>query len=118
MKRRTAPGWDARRDEPDDAEHDHADHARARDLTRARGHHHADDPVDAQRRQQEDDHAADAAAALVRLNGGILGVPLSSLEPLAYAAGALMAVLVAVLAALAPATRAASIQPMVAMRSE
>jgi putative ABC transport system permease protein len=57
-------------------------------------------------------------AALVRLNGGILGVPLSNMEPLAYVAGAAIVVLIAVLASLAPARRAASVQPMVAMRSE
>jgi len=56
-------------------------------------------------------------AALVRLNGGILGIPLSNIEPLAYVAGAAMALLIAVLAGLAPARRAASVQPMVAMRS-
>jgi predicted permease len=57
------------------------------------------------------------AAALARLDGGILGSPLSRMEPLAYIAGAGMAVLVALLASLAPARRAASVQPMVAMRS-
>jgi predicted permease len=56
-------------------------------------------------------------AALVRLNGENMGIPLSSLEPLAYAAGAAVAILVAVVASLAPARRAASVQPMVAMRS-
>jgi putative ABC transport system permease protein len=55
--------------------------------------------------------------ALIRLNGENMGIPLSSVEPLAYAVGAAVAVLVAVLASLAPARRAASIQPMVAMRS-
>ncbi len=57
------------------------------------------------------------AAALVRLDGGILGVPLSGLEPLAYVAGATVATVIAVLASLVPARRAASVQPMVAMRS-
>lgn len=57
------------------------------------------------------------AAALVRLDGGILGVPLSGLEPLAYVAGATVATVIAVLASLGPARRAASVQPMVAMRS-
>jgi len=38
-------------------------------------------------------------------------------EPLAYVAGAAVAVLVAILASLAPARRAASVQPMVAMRT-
>jgi hypothetical protein len=56
-------------------------------------------------------------AALVRLNGENMGIPLSNLEPLAYVAGAAVAILVAVLAGLAPARRAASVQPMVAMRS-
>ena len=54
---------------------------------------------------------------LVRLNGENMGIPLSNMEPLAYVAGAAVAVLVAVLASLAPARRAASVQPMVAMRS-
>jgi len=56
-------------------------------------------------------------AALNRLNGENMGIPLSNVEPLAYVAGAAIAVLVAVLASLAPARRAASVQPMVAMRS-
>jgi ABC-type antimicrobial peptide transport system permease subunit len=55
--------------------------------------------------------------ALNRLNGENMGIPLSSMEPLAYMVGAAVAVLVAVLASLAPARRAASVQPMVAMRS-
>jgi putative ABC transport system permease protein len=53
-------------------------------------------------------------AALVRLQGGI---SISNIEPLAYVAGAAIATLTAVLASLAPARRAASVQPMVAMRS-
>jgi putative ABC transport system permease protein len=57
-------------------------------------------------------------AALVRLNSDNMGIPLSTnMEPLAYVAGAAIAVLVAVLASFAPARRAASVQPMVAMRS-
>jgi predicted permease len=56
-------------------------------------------------------------ALLVRLNGDNMGIPLSRMEPLAYVAGAAVAILVAVLASLAPARRAASVQPMVAMRS-
>lgn len=56
-------------------------------------------------------------AALVRLNGENMGIPLSNVEPLAYVVGAAIAVLVAVTASLAPARRAASVQPMVAMRS-
>ena len=45
-------------------------------------------------------------------------IPLSGVENLAYIAGASIAVLVAVVASLAPARRAASVHPMVAMRSE
>ena len=56
-------------------------------------------------------------AALNRLNGENMGLPLSSMEPLAYVVGAAVAVLVAVLASLFPARRAASVHPMVAMRS-
>jgi predicted permease len=55
--------------------------------------------------------------AFVRLKGDNLGIQLSNAEPLAYVVGAAIAVLVAVLASLAPARRAASVQPMVAMRS-
>lgn len=43
--------------------------------------------------------------------------PLSNAEPLGCVVGAAIAILVAVLASLAPARRAASVQPMVAMRS-
>lgn len=53
-------------------------------------------------------------AVVVRLEGGIT---ISPVEPLAYVAGAAMAILTAVAASLAPARRAASVQPMVAMRS-
>jgi putative ABC transport system permease protein len=56
-------------------------------------------------------------AALVRINGENMGIPLSNLESLAYVAGAALALLVAVVASLAPARRAASVEPMVAMRS-
>lgn len=56
-------------------------------------------------------------AALNRLNSENMGISLSNLEPLAYVGGAVVAVLVAVLASLAPARRAASVDPMVAMRS-
>jgi predicted permease len=52
--------------------------------------------------------------ALVRLEGGI---SVGAIEPLAYAAGAAVAMLTAVAAGLAPARRAASVPPMVAMRS-
>jgi ABC-type antimicrobial peptide transport system permease subunit len=55
--------------------------------------------------------------ALVRLNGDNMGIALSTMEPVAYVVGAAVAVLVAVVASLAPARRAASVQPMVAMRS-
>jgi putative ABC transport system permease protein len=55
-------------------------------------------------------------AGLNRLNAENMGIALSDLEPLAYIAGAATAVLVAVLASLAPARRAASADPMVAMR--
>jgi ABC-type antimicrobial peptide transport system permease subunit len=57
-------------------------------------------------------------AAFVRLNGDNMGLPLSNVEYLSYVVGAAVAVLVAVVASLAPARRAASVQPMVAMRSE
>src|SRR5262245_752661 len=56
-------------------------------------------------------------AAFIRVNGDNMGIPLSNVEPLAYVVGAAVAVLVAVLASLVPARRAASVQPMVAMRS-
>jgi predicted permease len=58
------------------------------------------------------------AAAFIRLNGENMGISLSNVETLAYVAGAAIATLVAVLASLAPARRAASVLPMVAMRSE
>jgi ABC-type lipoprotein release transport system permease subunit len=56
-------------------------------------------------------------AALNRVNSDNMGLALSHVEPLAYVAGAAIAVLVAILASLGPARRAASVQPMVAMRS-
>jgi ABC-type lipoprotein release transport system permease subunit len=52
------------------------------------------------------------------LNPDRFGISLSNMETLAYVAGAMIAILVAVLAGLAPARRAASVLPMVAMRSE
>lgn len=58
------------------------------------------------------------AVAFVKLNGEDFGISLSNLEPLAYVVGAAIAVLIAIAASLAPARRAASVQPMVAMRSE
>ena len=57
-------------------------------------------------------------AALIRLNGENMGIPLSDVENLAYIAGAAIAVAVAVVASFAPARRAASVPPMVAIRSE
>jgi predicted permease len=57
-------------------------------------------------------------AVLNRLNAENMGVSLSYVEPVAYLAGPAVAVLVAVVASLGPARRAASVQPMVAMRSE
>jgi putative ABC transport system permease protein len=57
-------------------------------------------------------------AAFIRLKGESMGIPLSNVEYLSYVVGAAVAVLVAVVASLAPARRAASVQPMVAMRSE
>ena len=56
-------------------------------------------------------------AALNRLNAENMGLSLSSVEPLAYVFGGAIAILVAVVASLVPARRAASVQPMVAMRS-
>jgi putative ABC transport system permease protein len=50
----------------------------------------------------------------VRLDGG---VRISAVEPVAYVAGAAIAILAALLASFAPARRAASVEPMVAMRS-
>ena len=55
-------------------------------------------------------------AAFIRLNP--MGIPLSNVETLAYVLAAAIAILVAVLASLAPARRAAAVLPMVAMRSE
>jgi predicted permease len=54
---------------------------------------------------------------LNRLNAENMGIPLSGLEPIAYVAGPAIAVLVAVIGGLAPARRAASVQPMAALRS-
>jgi len=58
------------------------------------------------------------AAAFIRLKGESMGIPLSKMESLAYVPGGAIAILVAVLASLPPARRAASVLPMVAMRSE
>jgi putative ABC transport system permease protein len=54
------------------------------------------------------------SAAAVRLDGGIT---IGYSEPLAYLAGAVVGLLTAIIASLAPARRAASVEPMVAMRS-
>ena len=54
---------------------------------------------------------------LNRLNAENMGISLSNAEPIAYVVGPAIAVLVAVLASIAPARRAASVHPMVAMRS-
>ena len=54
---------------------------------------------------------------LNRLNAENMGISLSNAEPIAYVVGPAIAVLVAVLASLAPARRAAAVPPMVAMRS-
>jgi hypothetical protein len=56
-------------------------------------------------------------AALNRLNAQNMGIALSGLEPIAYVIGPAVAVLVAVVASLAPARRAASVEPMIAMRA-
>lgn len=57
-------------------------------------------------------------AALIRLKGESMGIPLSHMETLAYVFGGVIAIIVAVLSGLAPARRAASVLPMAAMRSE
>jgi predicted permease len=64
-------------------------------------------------------------AGLIRTMTSVMGTPLTVgstplgiVEPLIYVAAAAVAVGVALLAGLAPARRAASIQPMIAMRSE
>jgi predicted permease len=54
---------------------------------------------------------------LNRVNAENMGLALSDAEPIAYVAGAAVAVLIAVIASLVPARRAASVDPMVAMRS-
>jgi hypothetical protein len=56
--------------------------------------------------------------AIMRVNSENMGISLSQVENLAYVAGAFVAAAIAVLAGLAPARRAASIQPIVAMRAE
>ena len=56
-------------------------------------------------------------AGFIRVNGDNMGIPLSNVEPLAYVVGAAIAVLVAVLTSFTSARRAASVQPMVALRT-
>jgi predicted permease len=58
------------------------------------------------------------AFAFIRLKGDDWGIALSNLEPLGYLAGCVAALLIALAASLGPARRAASVQPMIAMRSE
>lgn len=64
-------------------------------------------------------------AALIRTMNSVMGTPLTvgstplgAVEPLIYVAAASVAVVVALLAGLPAARRAASVQPMIAMRSE
>jgi predicted permease len=58
------------------------------------------------------------AFAFIKLKGEDWGISLSNLEPLGYVIGCAVALLIAILASLPPARRAASVQPMIAMRSE
>jgi putative ABC transport system permease protein len=55
---------------------------------------------------------------LMRINSENMGIPLSGIENVSYVAGAVVAVLIALVASLAPARRAASIEPIIALRSE
>ena len=58
------------------------------------------------------------AVALIRLNAENMGVSLSGVENVAYPAGGAAALLVAVIASLGPARRAASVQPMLALKGQ
>jgi predicted permease len=57
-------------------------------------------------------------AVLMRVNSENMGIPLSDVENVSYLVGAAIAVLIAVAASVAPARRAASIAPTIALRSE
>ena len=56
--------------------------------------------------------------ALMRINSKNMGIPISGVENVSYVAGAIVAVLIALAAGLAPARRAASIDPVTALRAE
>ena len=58
------------------------------------------------------------AVAVGRLPVNNTGIKLSNAEPLAYVVGASIVVFVAILASFTHARRAASVHPMIAMRSE